>query len=409
MIENRGNSTVLVFPEKLDTTNSKEYMARFFKELEGVPEDMPVICDLDNTTYISSSGLRLALLLERKHKNIKFINADPAVYEIFEETGITNILSVKRKPRKIDPITGEPLARGSNGEIYVIEDDIIVKMFSPNTTREEIVEEWKNAQTALALGVPSVICYQMLTDGERLGIMFERMKTASFATVVYSDYEHFDRYAVRFAGLLKELHGIHDKKHDFHSVKTAFSELIFKADYLSEDEKAKMTAFLDAVPDSDCVIHGDFHPKNIGENMGLLILLDLAEIGYGHPLFDFMASYYDLILSGQTVGVEHPEITKQFFGLSVEELAKLWDILLGNYFPGISEEKKRYFNETINMILGFKLMLFPVLHPNHTKEKHNAWIELGRERFLDHYEELMQRVDVIHEMIEQSFQGGRGR
>ena len=140
--------------------------------------------------------------------------------------------------------------------------------------------------------------------------------------------------------------------------------------------------------------------------MGDLILLDLAEIGYGHPLFDFIASYYDLILSGRTVGAEHPEITKRFFGLSVEELAKLWDVLLDCYFPGIDEDQKRFFNETIDMMLGFKLMLFPVLHPNHTKEKHNAWIRLGRERFMDHYEELMPRVGVIDEMIQA---GGKGK
>ena len=137
--------------------------------------------------------------------------------------------------------------------------------------------------------------------------------------------------------------------------------------------------------------------------MGELILLDLAEIGYGHPVFDFIASYYDLVLSGQTVGAEHPEITKRFFGLSVEELAKLWDILLDHYFPGITADQKNFFNETINMMLGFKLMLFPVLHPNHTREKHKAWIQLGRERFMDHYEELMPRVGVMDEMIQGSF------
>lgn len=402
MSEMNQTDHTLVFPEKLDVTNAEKYKGIFFTELAALPEDTTIICDVENTEYISSAGLRLVLLIKKRFKDTVFINVGDVIYDIFESTGMTELLDVKRKPKKIEPITTAPLARGSNGEVYVIENDIIVKMFSAKTTIEEIHEEWKNAKTAFVLGVPSVLCYAMVTDGERFGTMFERMKTASLATVIYGDYEHFDDYAKRFAGLLKEMHSIRDKKHDLHKVNDGFLSLVERADHLTEDEINRMMEFLKAVPERENVVHGDFHPNNIGENMGELILLDLAEIGYGHPLFDFIASYYDLILSGETVGVEHPEVTKQFFGLSVEELRKLWDILVENYFPGITEEKKKFFNETIDWMLGFKLLLFPVLHPNHPKEKHEAWIKLGRERFIDHYEEVMSRIEEIDKMIENS-------
>lgn len=392
----------IVFPERLDANNTEEYREKFENEIEHLPEGTRVVCDLKDTEYISSRGLRLILMLRKKLKDMAIINVADSIYGIFEETGMTRIISIERRLQMIDPIQSAPLARGSNGEVYVIENDIIVKMFTEKTTRETIYEEWRNAKTAFMLGVPSVICYAMVTDGERLGIMFERMKATSLATVIYSDYEHFDDYARRFSGLFKEMHGIRDELHELHSVKDAFVGLLEEADYLSEEEKKQMTAFLDAVPERDHVIHGDFHPNNIGENMGELILLDLAEIGYGHPLFDFMASYYDLILSGETTGKEHPEITKQFFGLTVEELRKLWDILVENYFPGITAEKKQFFNETINRMLGFKLLLFPALHPNHPKEKHDAWIQLGRERFCAHYDEVMQRIGEMDAMIEES-------
>ena len=49
--------------------------------------------------------------------------------------------------------------------------------------------------------------------------------------------------------------------------------------------------------------------------------------------------------------------------------------------------------------MGFKMLLFPVLHPNHPKETHDRWIRLGKERFIDHFEELMQRIPEIDQMI----------
>ncbi|MBQ6441839.1 MAG: phosphotransferase [Lachnospiraceae bacterium] len=397
-----GQTTMIHFPERLDATNTAQYLEIFSRKLDAMPADTAAVADLTDTNYLSSSGLRLILTLAKKRPELSLIHVRPEVYEVLDMTGLVKKMRIERQIMKIDPITTDPIARGSNGEVYAIEKDTIVKMFSNKTTADEIREEWQNAKIALTLGVPSAICYSVVTDGERLGIMFERMETTSLASLVYADYDNFAMYAEEFAQLLKEMHEIRDELHELHSVKEAFLSLIEKADYLPAEEREKMTAFLHAVPDRDNVVHGDFHPNNIGEVFGELILLDMAEIGYGNPLFDFIASYYDLVLSGATVGKEHPEVTKKFFGLEVAELAKLWDSVVDQYFTGADEEKKNFFNETINWMLGFKLLLFPELHPNHPKETHDRWLALGRERFLDYYEEVMKRIPEIDGMIAES-------
>ncbi len=399
MADMAENKHVIPFPERLDATNTADYMEKMGKEVDEISPETELVADLTQTVYLSSSGLRLILTLAKKRPDIHVINVPPEVYEVLDMTGLNKKIHISRKIMTIDPITTEPIARGSNGEVYAVEKDIIVKMFSDKTTKEEIREEWHNAKIALTLGVPSAICYSVVTDGTRLGIMFERMETTSLASLIYADYDHFDKYAEDFADLLKEMHEIRDSDHELHNVKEAFAALIEKVDYLEEPERQKMSAFLDAVPERDNVVHGDFHPNNIGEVFGELILLDMAEIGYGNPLFDFIASYYDLVLSGKTTGKEHPEVTKRFFGLEVEELTRLWDIVLKRYFPDMDPEKKQFFEETVEWMLGFKLLLFPVLHPKHSKEKHAQWIRLGRERFIDHYEELMNRIEKIDQMI----------
>ena len=393
---------IIAFPERLDASNSPKYLEQYMEVVDALPPDTALIGDLSGTAYLSSSGLRLVLTIAKKRPELSLIHVLPEVYEVLDMTGLTKKISIERQILKIDPITTEPIARGSNGEVYAIEKDIIVKMFSDKTTKDEIREEWQNAKIALTLGVPSAICYSVVTDGERFGIMFEKMETTSLASLIYADYDNFSDYAEQFGAVLKEMHEICDSNHELHNVKEAFRALIANADYLQDEEREKMTAFLEAVPERDNVVHGDFHPNNIGEVFGELILLDMAEVGYGNPMFDFIASYYDLVLSGATVGKEHPEVTKKFFGLEVDELAKLWDSVVSHYFPGMDEEKKRFFNESIDWMLGFKLLLFPELHPNHPKETHERWLRLGRERFIDHFDEVMQRIPQIDGMIEEA-------
>ena len=399
-MDDQINVLTLRFPEKLDTNNAKAFLEEVLLKIEGLPDETMLIGDMDKTEYVSSAGLRILVIISKKHKNFKLINATMSVFDTIDMTGITRFLKTERKIIRIEPIKDEPLAQGSNGSVYVIENDIIVKMFTGKTSEEEINEELYNAKTALSLGVPSVICYSLVSDGENLGIMFERMDSASMSSVVYSDYDNFNTYARRFAELFKEIHSINDYEQELNPVKDRFDDLIKTASYLSEDERSKMRAFLEAVPERDNIIHGDFHPNNIGFNCGEFIILDMAEIGYGNPVFDFMASYYDLIFSGKTIGVEHPEVTKKFFGLEVGELVMLWDALLADYFPDLTDEKKSFFNETINMMLGFKLMLFPALHPNFPKEKHESWMAYGRELFMDNYEEIMARIPEIDKYFE---------
>ena len=250
---NNKASIKILFPKRLDTSNvddfrneleaSEETRTLFEKASDSEKMDS-VVLDMENTEYISSAGLRLIMLIRKHNVNTSMINVCSEVYDILEMTGFSSVLQVKRKAMRIDRIGREPIARGSNGEIYALEDDTIVKMFTSRTSMEAIEEEWKNAKTAFSLGIPSVICYAMVTDGERMGIMFERMQTTSLDTLIYSDYEHFDLYAERFADLLMELHGTHDSGHELHEVRELFYSLLEQVDYLTQEEKDEMNAFL---------------------------------------------------------------------------------------------------------------------------------------------------------------------
>ncbi len=52
-----------------------------------------VVLDASNTKYISSAGLRVVLGIKKKVDNTSVINASTEVYDIFDMTGFTKIVS----------------------------------------------------------------------------------------------------------------------------------------------------------------------------------------------------------------------------------------------------------------------------------------------------------------------------
>ena len=390
---NPGKQFTVVFSQRLDSSNCPAFEEKCMEQLKGIGPETELVMDMDQTEYISSAGLRMILRLRKAFQKCRMINVGPAIFEVLETTGFTSFLQIRRKPMAIPPVEGEPIARGSNGEIYLIQEDVIVKMFTERTSIGEIEEEWENARTAVLLGIPSVICYAVVNDGTRNGIMFERLQTRTMDKLIYEDYEHFDSYADQFADLFHDIHSTRDLKKELASVIERQLSLVERADYLSETEKEELRSFIRAIPDKDTVVHGDFHPRNIGITDGELIAIDMAEIGYGHPVFDFVSTYYDLVFEG----IAFPEAAPFFFGLEVPDLKRLWDRTLQRYFGGLTDEEAAWINEMLDQLVGLRSILLPVLHPNKPKEKHEEWIRLGRERLNGHLEELAGKIRLFDE------------
>ena len=383
----------LRFPVKLDSGNAPAFEEKCREQLEGVSTGTEVIMDMQDLTYISSAGLRVILRLSKKYSAYTVVNVCNEVYAVLEMSGFTSLLTVRRKPMIIAPVEGEPIARGSNGAIYAIEADTIVKMFTDKTSLQEIEEEWANARTAVSLGIPSVICFAVVNDGNRNGIMFEKLQTQTLDRLIYSDYDHFDRYADMFTELFYTIHQTRDLKKELKPVIGQELSLVERADYLTESEKEQLKTFFRNLPEADTVVHGDYHPRNIGMADGELIAMDMAEIGYGHPVFDFVSTYYDLIFSGRI----YPDVTPVFFGLEIPDLKRLWDRMLQQYFGGLSEEEAEWINDLMDELVGLRTIFLPVLHPNKPKEKHEEWIRIGRDKLTGKLEELNEKIRIFDE------------
>ncbi|MBR0366566.1 MAG: STAS domain-containing protein [Clostridia bacterium] len=90
-----GTTLTIALEGRLDTTTSPEAN----KELETLGNVENLIWDFEKLTYISSAGIRVLLIaqkaMNKKGGNMKIINANEDVKEVFEVTGCNEIFTVE--------------------------------------------------------------------------------------------------------------------------------------------------------------------------------------------------------------------------------------------------------------------------------------------------------------------------
>lgn len=93
---NRQKSVTFVVSGQINTLTAPELETSFDKELK---DNTSVIVDFSNVTYISSAGLRVLLVMEKKmisiHGSLSIINSSEEVKEIFKLTGFDEMLGIK--------------------------------------------------------------------------------------------------------------------------------------------------------------------------------------------------------------------------------------------------------------------------------------------------------------------------
>ncbi|MCQ2441495.1 MAG: STAS domain-containing protein, partial [Clostridia bacterium] len=82
-----------------------------------------VLFDAENLEYISSAGLRVVLRIRKARPELKIINVSSEVYEIFEMTGVTEMMTIEKAYRRVSVDGCEVIGQGANGKVYRLDPD----------------------------------------------------------------------------------------------------------------------------------------------------------------------------------------------------------------------------------------------------------------------------------------------
>jgi len=373
---------------RIDSGNAAEVEKEIESLLAGQSFQTLVI-DADALEYISSAGLRVLLRLRKKYAEMKIVNVSADVYEIFEMTGFTEMMDIQKAYRVFSVDGCEVIGQGANGKVYRIDADTIVKVYLNPDALPEIHRERELARTAFVLGVPTAIPYDVVRiEGGGYGSVFELLNATSFAKLLIRGEKSVDEVAAMSVDLLKLIHSTVVKPDSMPDMKAvALDWAFFLKDYLPAEYFKKLYALVDAVPEDNHMMHGDYHIKNVMLQNGESLLIDMDTLCHGHPVFELASMFNAYCGYSET---DH-SIVQSFLGIPRETAVDFWNKSLRMYLDGTDEEFVRSVEEKAQIIGYARMMRRSIRRNGLNTEAGRREIENCRQHLL----ELLPRVDTL--------------
>ena len=324
---NNGDATITLCG-RLDTSVSTEIKSEIDKNLAAAGNINSLTMDAEGLEYISSSGLRILLVLAKSYKNFKVVNVNPDVYDVLNMTGFSKIINVERALRQLSIDGCEQIGVGGVGTVYRLDGDTIIKVFREGTTIDEVRKEITMSKEAFVMGTPTAISFDIVKVGSQYGLVYELLNAETLSSCIKRDPEHIEEYARKYADLFRQLHSI-EVPADSNvpdAIEHERQQILHIRRYFPQESIDLLLQILDAIPTSNRLLHLDLQVKNTMMQGDELMLIDMGEMGYGHPVLDLAHAYSSMILF---VGDYDTTI-----GIPRELGNKVWDLAINYYFEG---------------------------------------------------------------------------
>ena len=226
------------------------------------------------------------------------------------------------------------IGRGAHGIVYQTAPDMLVKVYGEKASLASIRKERELARWAFVKGIPTAIPFNIVRVGDRYGIVFEHLAAKSSAEYIRESPEHFERFLRQSVDLMKQIHAIVAEPGELPDMKQQTLSWLPKVhQYLPDDLYSKLSAFVEAIPDKNTIIHADFHMNNILVCGDELMLIDMDTLSTGDPIFELATVF---VSYRQFPSIE-PKAA-YMLGIDVETAARICDRILELYLDEANEE-----------------------------------------------------------------------
>lgn len=348
-LHKKDDTLVIGYAGHLTSENSQAVLSEI-QELAAKEPHEHMELDLTDTEYLSSAGLRAILTLHKK-EDLVITGVSPVVYEIFEITGFNRMMDIRRAVRKVSLANATCIGSGFFSEVYRLDDETIVKLFVKDSAEEDIRREIELDKYALQIGIPTAISFDLVEADGKEGIIYEMMNHGSLRDAIRDNPEKLDEYTDKYTALLKDLHSSFDTEKRLPDAKARLLHTLDKFRSLySPGEFSAIYALTETIPESDSVLHGDCHVKNIMLHNNEPLLIDLDTLSRGDPVIELGSIYYSNVIFGEV----YPGNPEEFLGFP--QVNEVVSGLLHRYLAGCDEAEFSQDLERIRFI-GYIQML----------------------------------------------------
>ena len=365
--EKSGGKLTVKLDGRLDATTAPQLDAKL--DLDGVRE---LVLDFGACHYISSAGIRSILkahqAMAKAQGKMVVTNVSPHVREVFDLTGLSDMITIGKKTREISIEGLELLSAGVCGECYRLDHETVVKVYNEGVGPEIAEREKQYSKAAFVMGVPTAISYDVVSCGTRSGVVYELLDAELFSAVIREDTANLDRYAKMLSDTAKTLHAAKGDKTILPDLKHRLRGIIRDAGYLFTSEESEyLMEKLESLPDSDNCVHFDLHSSNIMMQNGELVIIDMGDFSTGSYLFDLGLIY-------MIYGVPELGLSMLATKIPTEQGLEFWQHFETHYFADMSAEDRAFFEQNKYFLASLRL-IYSVTFLTHLRGELERWIK----------------------------------
>ncbi|WP_420146223.1 aminoglycoside phosphotransferase family protein [Sphingobium sp.] len=179
------------------------------------------------------------------------------------------------------------IARGASAELFDMGGGQVLKLFRDSVSDEMVAREANASVHAAACGVPTAAAVGRQGRDGRRGIIYPRLEGGTLM-------DWIRRNPMRAGWALNQMGKIHAAMHrsdggNLRSLKQVLATDIAYGPAPESLQRAAI-AYLEALPDSDALTHGDFHLGNVMMTPQGMMVIDWSKAAAGHPAADAVRS-----------------------------------------------------------------------------------------------------------------------
>ena len=233
---------------------------------------------------------------------------------------------------------GELIGEGMTAVIYA-HNGIVAKVYREGQPKFQAFKEAFTLAVVEELGIPAPNVYSVETVRSRTAVLMDQVWGISLMDMYMENPEKLGEYLDKAVELQNAMHKAFFS--EFLPQKIMLQGMINASPSLNQEEKDRLNAMLDTLPDGFSICHGDFHFGNILYDGISYKIIDWAEVSSGCPAADACRSYLDYCMASDELSRMYLEKYCTASGIPREEILVWLPVVAGALYGYLSDEGKK--------------------------------------------------------------------
>ena len=282
--------------------------------------------------FLSAAGIEQIRELFQTHGRILFEEPSQLCFMSLHLAGMDDYaLKYKRIP-EIDPSGCERLGGGANADVYLYNEDMILKVFKNDPDTDELFLESNMMRELFFLGIPCPISFGVVLSGGKPALLYEMTDAKSFRKLLQEDPGAVEQNMPAYTALIRKMHSIRGAALQPFPKNLLLKEILQKAerlkDVIGEEYVGLAKQLIVSIKEPEVLLHGDIQPANVMFGKNGVSFIDFDTIASGFPILEIGNLRRTLFCDWEFNG----ETDNYFLNLSAETCRTFWESFVKTYY-----------------------------------------------------------------------------